>query len=464
MSGFDRASDGMSASTDPASGEKIRAGPASRRRSGALAILDAFLLALFFTASIGAAVSIGEFEGFAKPASTISMSGPGAGSGSISLRKSLLRRMRAPAIVREACRKAPRKGSRMRMKTLGRTDLRVSELCLGSMTWGSQNTEAEGHAQIDRALDAGLNFIDTAEMYPAAPGPDDPPGKTEAVIGSWFEKSGRRDEVVLATKVIGPGSARSRDGVNPTPPISAESIRIGLEGSLRRLRTDHVDLYQLHWPNRGSYHFRQNWRYDPSGVSREETRAHIEEVLGELQRQIEAGKILHIGLSNETAWGVSQWLDVAEANALPRVATIQNEYSLLCRLYDTDLAELCCAENVDLLPFSPLACGVLSGKYEGGETIPEGSRRTRNAELGGRISPRIWPAAEAYLSIARRHDLDPCQMAIAWCLTRPGMGAPIFGATSITQLETALGAATLKLSEDVLNDIEMAHREHPMPL
>lgn len=346
----------------------------------------------------------------------------------------------------------------MQYKTLGRTDLRVSTLCLGSMTWGSQNSEAEGHRQIDHALDSGINFIDTAEMYPANPGPDDYAGKTEEIIGTWVEKSGRRGDVVLATKITGEGSSRARGG----EPIHPAGIRASLEGSLKRLRTDYIDLYQLHWPNRGSYHFRQYWDYDPSGVDRATTRQDIADILGELQRQIDAGKIRHVGLSNESAWGTALYLEVAERENLPRMATIQNEYSLLCRIFDLDLAELCVAEDVDLLSYSPLACGILSGKYAGDAT-PAGSRRALNATINKRISDTLWPAHDAYLDIARKHGLDPSQMALAWCLTRPFMGSVIFGSTSIDQLETALGSADLTLSEDVMNDIKAAYRLHPMP-
>ncbi|MGI9482052.1 MAG: aldo/keto reductase [Hyphomicrobiales bacterium] len=346
----------------------------------------------------------------------------------------------------------------MNYKTLGRTDLRVSSLCLGSMTWGSQNSEAEGHTQIDHALDRGINFIDTAEMYPANPGPDDYAGKTEEVIGTWLENSGRRADVVLATKITGEGSARARGGA----PIDAAGIRASLDDSLSKLKTDYVDLYQLHWPNRGSYHFRRYWNYDPTGKSRGETIAHIEDVLGELQRQIDAGKVRHIGLSNETAWGTALFLEVAEREGLPRVATIQNEYSLMCRLFDLDLAELCCTEDVDLLAYSPLACGILTGKYAG-DTTPQGTRRSINPTIHGRITANIWPAHDAYLEIARRNGLDAGQMALAFCLTRPFMGSVIFGATSIAQLDTALGSAELQLPETVLEEISAANRAHPMP-
>lgn len=346
----------------------------------------------------------------------------------------------------------------MQYRSLGRSDMNISTLCLGSMTWGSQNTEAEGHAQIDRALDAGVNFIDVAEMYPANPGPDDHWGDTEKIIGTWFAATGRRKDVILATKVSGEGMKRVRDGA----PISSATIHEALDGSLSRLQTDYVDLYQLHWPNRGSYHFRKNWDFDPTQQNTTEVMGHIHDVLTALQKEVDRGRIRHIGLSNESAWGVQQFLYVAAAEGLPHVISIQNEYSLLCRHYDLDLAETSHHTGVDCLAFSPLACGVLSGKYSSGAT-PAGSRRSLNATLGGRVTDRLWPATDTYLRIAREAGLDPCQMALAFCLTRPFMGAAIFGATSVAQLETALGAAEMTLSEDVMAAIAAAHRAHPMP-
>ena len=346
----------------------------------------------------------------------------------------------------------------MKKVPLGRTGLEVSVLCLGSMTWGSQNTPEEGHAQIDRALDRGVNFIDTAEMYPVNPTLKETTGRTEEIIGQWFARSGRRDEVILATKHSGEGFMNARDGA----PISSATIPETVEGSLRRLQTDHIDLYQLHWPNRGSYMFRKNWSFDPSGQNRSETIAHMEDTLEALQKQVDKGNIRHFGLSNESAWGMAQWLRLAEAHGWPRAASIQNEYSLMCRLYDTDLAELSVNEDVGLLAFSPLAAGLLSGKYQGG-AMPATSRMALNATLGGRVNDRAFDAVAAYLQIAKRHGLHPVEMALAWCLTRPFMCAAIFGATTPEQLDIALNSADLVLSDEVLAEIEVAHRAHPMP-
>ena len=346
----------------------------------------------------------------------------------------------------------------MKRKQLGRTGIEVSALCLGSMTWGTQNTEAEGHAQIDLALDRGINFIDTAEMYPVNPLSPETTGRTEEVIGNWFANYGRRSEVVLATKHSGAGYRGARDGAA----ISSKTISGAIEGSLKRLQTDVIDLYQFHWPNRGSYMFRQNWRYDPSSQNRRETIAHMEDTLDSLQREVERGTIRAFGLSNESAWGTAQWLQVSEGGGGPRVASIQNEYSLMCRLYDTDLAELSVNEDVGLLAFSPLAAGLLTGKYQNG-AVPAGSRMTHVADLGGRKGPRAFEAVAAYHEIAQKHGLDPVQMSLAWCLTRPFMCSAIFGSTTIAQLELALGSADISLSDDVLRDIDNAHRAHPMP-
>ncbi len=346
----------------------------------------------------------------------------------------------------------------MKMNPLGRTGLKVSELCLGSMTWGTQNTAAEAHAQIDMALDHGINFLDTAEMYPVNPVRAETIGRTEEIIGQWFAQTGKRSDVILATKHSGEGLQYVRDGA----PITSQSIPVAIEGSLKRLQTDHIDLYQFHWPNRGSYMFRQNWRYDPSSQDKTTTLAHMEDALDALTREVERGTIRHFGLSNESAWGTAQWLRLAEDRGMPRVASIQNEYSLMCRLYDTDLAELSVNENVGLLAFSPLAAGLLTGKYQNG-AIPAGSRMTHVDNLGGRKTDRAFAAVDAYLTIARSHGLDPVHMALKWCLTRPFMCSAIFGATSLAQLERSLGAVDTNLDDEVLGDLDKAHVAHPLP-
>ena len=342
---------------------------------------------------------------------------------------------------------------------LGNTDIEVSSLCLGSMTWGTQNTPSESHAQIDMALDHGVNFIDTAEMYPTNPLSKETQGETQRIIGAWNNTSGRRSEVILATKIVGEGSATVRSGA----PISPKTLNIAVETSLRALQTDYIDLYQLHWPNRGSYSFRQSWNFDASHQNKAETLDHMAAVLECLEGFRIAGKIRHFGLSNESCWGSAQWLRLAEDMSLPRVVSIQNEYSLLCRMFDTDLAELCHNEKVGLLAYSPLACGLLSGKYSGGSVTPAGSRKSIIGDLGGRVTDRLWPAVDAYLDIAERHRINPVQMAIAWTLTRPFMTSAIIGATSTEQLKTVLGASDVTLDQAILDEIAAAYKAHPMP-
>ena len=344
----------------------------------------------------------------------------------------------------------------MKRMELGQTGLTVSQICLGTMTWGSQNRQAEGHAQMDMALDHGVDFWDTAEMYPVNPVGAETVGDTEAIIGAWLAARGGRDRLVIATKITGLGKM-----VRPDQPITAASLRAAAEGSLRRLGTDYIDLYQLHWPNRGSYHFRQHWNYAPQ-ADRAAVEANMVEVLTEAARLIAEGKIRHIALSNESVWGAAKWLALAERHGLPRMATVQNEYSLLCRQFDTDWAELSVQEDMPLLAFSPLATGLLSGKYAG-DVIPDGSRRSLNHTLSGRITPQVFPAVAGYLGVAARHRLDPCQMAIAWCLRRPFPCIPIIGATSLDQLRTNLGAVDLTLSDEVLAEIEEVRRDWPMP-
>ena len=346
----------------------------------------------------------------------------------------------------------------MNFRKLGRSDITVSQYCLGSMTWGTQNSEAEGHEQIDAALDAGINFIDTAEMYPTTPLSPETAGRTEDIIGTWVAKSGRRNDVVLATKIVGDGFKGIRDG----GPISPASIAVAVEGSLKRLQTDVIDLYQLHWPNRGSYHFRKWHEFDPTKQD-SRVKDDILEVLTALDGLVKAGKIRTVGLSNESTWGTAQFLAIAEAHGLPRVVSTQNEYSLLCRPFDLDFAELSHHEDVGLLAFSPLAAGILSGKYIGGAT-PAGSRKSINDVLGGRLTDRVEAPVVEYAAVAEKHGLDLVQMSLAFCASRPHMTSVIFGATTMEQLGTALGAIDLTLSQDVLDDIHAVYLRHPIPM
>lgn len=340
---------------------------------------------------------------------------------------------------------------------LGRTGLTVSEFCLGTMTFGSQTDEADAHRQLDMARDHGVNFLDAAEMYPVNPIRAETVGVTEEIIGRWRKARGD-STMILATKITGAGSDAIADGA----PITPERMRAAVDASLRRLQTDVIDIYQLHWPNRGSYHFRQVWHYDPSGLNRSEATEHMLAILHCAQELVDAGKLRHLALSNETAWGTAMWLRLAEENGLPRIATLQNEYSLLCRHFDSDLAELCTMEQVPLLAYSPLAAGLLTGKYAG-DVIPEGSRRERNPELGGRITPRVFEAVSGYLGLAAHHRIDPVHMALAWTRTRPAQTLPIIGATTADQLETVLAAANVTLPSALLDEIAALHKAKPMP-
>ena len=347
----------------------------------------------------------------------------------------------------------------MKQRPLGKTDIMVSELCLGTMTWGTQNTTAEGHAQIDHAKAAGINFMDTAEMYPVNPVRAETVGDTETIIGQYFAERGDREEWVVATKIAGPSGFISQEGITP------ETLEARLELSLKRLQTDYVDLYQFHWPNRGHYHFRNIWTYDPSQhPSKEEVLDNMRAVNEKMAELHKAGKVRAFGTSNETAWGMMQWHKVAEETGGPRMETIQNEYSLLCRYYDSDLAEFAVHEQVTLLAYSCLACGMLTGKYEGGKTVDPKSRlAVGDGSLGGRVTPTAWAATEAYLDVARKHGLDPTAMAIAFTMTRPFDVVPIIGATSVEQLQHSMDGGALELSKEVLGDIAKVYKTHAMP-
>jgi len=340
---------------------------------------------------------------------------------------------------------------------LGRTDIDVSEICLGTMTWGLQNTEEEGHAQIDHALDQGINFMDTAEMYAVPPSPETY-GKTEEIIGSWFARNGNRDKWILASKIAGGGREWVRNG----SPITGASIREAIEASLKRLHTEYIDLYQLHWPNRGHYHFENSWTFDPTKQDRDSVIPNFIEVLETLDALVREGKIKHIGLSNESAWGTMQYLRLSEEHDLPRVVSIQNEYNFLRRYYDMDLAELAHHEDVGLLAYSPLAAGALTGKYLDGK-LPVG---TRGAIAGSsyRSNELTEPAIRKYIELAQKHDLDVAQMAIAFCLTKPFTTSVIIGATSLDQLRTDIGAADVKLSDEVLAGIQDIFMRYPRTL
>jgi aryl-alcohol dehydrogenase-like predicted oxidoreductase len=347
----------------------------------------------------------------------------------------------------------------MRTIPLGSTDIQISELCLGTMTWGTQTDQVDAHQQIEVSLDAGINIIDTAEMYPVNPVLAETVGDTEVIFGNWIGANpSRRDEYQLATKIAGKNSSFVRIGQD----ITAETFLEAFDQSLRRLQTDYIDIYQLHWPNRGSYHFRQLWGFDPSAQDKAVTLENMAAVLDAAQGLVKAGKLRHFALSNESAWGTTQWIRQAEDKGLPRVQSIQNEYSLLCRQYDTDLAEMAVNEQITLLAYSPLATGLLTGKYQNG-AVPKGSRMDINGSLGGRKTDRVFSAVGAYQEIADRHGLDLTLMSLAWCQTRPFGISAIFGATDVGQLHHILKSADMVLDAEILAEIDAAHRAHPMP-
>ena len=347
----------------------------------------------------------------------------------------------------------------MRKISLGRSGIEVTDYCLGTMTYGTATPEPDAHRQLASAAEAGITFLDTAEMYPVNPISPETVGLTEEIIGNWIAQSStHRDAYKIATKCSGYNEGYVRKG----QAVTAATFREAFEGSLRRLKTDYIDLYQLHWPSRGHYHFRMNWDYDPSHQNRDATISHMEDVLGAAQKLVDEGKMGAFGVSNETAWGTAQWISASDRLGLPRVASIQNEYSLLYRTHDTDLSELCCNEDVVLLAYSPLAVGILTGKYQNG-AMPEGSRLALQEEPSGRVTPRAFAATDTYLGIAQRHGLDPVHMALAFTVQRPFPCSTIFGATTQAQLDRILDGLDVTLSDEVLAEINAAHRVNGMP-
>ena len=344
----------------------------------------------------------------------------------------------------------------MQYRPLGRTDLRVSAVCLGTMTFGEQNTLAEAHAQLDRARAAGINFVDTAEMYPVPPR-GETQGRTEDHIGRWLAERGGRDRVVLATKVSGPGEWVSylRPG---EVRLDRRNIEAALEASLRRLRTDYVDLYQLHWPDRETNFFGR-LGYEHSPEDRSVPLAETLEVLADLVR---AGKVRHVGVSNETPWGLMRLLALSEQHGLPRMVSIQNPYSLLNRSFEVGLAEVALRERCGLLAYSPLAFGVLSGKYLDGRR-PEGARLTRFERFNRYSNPEAERATADYVALARRHGLDPAQMALAYVTSRPFVTSTIIGATTLEQLDADISGCLLDLPAEIVTEIEAMHTRQPNP-
>lgn len=348
----------------------------------------------------------------------------------------------------------------MNYRTLGNSDIKVSVIGLGTMTWGHQNSEQDAHQQLDLALDHGVNLVDTAEMYPA-PTHADTWGSTERFIGTWLARTGRRSDIVLASKIVGPtrnpgSGTHIRDGLSRH---DRANIVAALDGSLKRLQTDHLDLYQLHWPDRSTNFFGQReYPYvdDPQAIA-------IGETLQVLAEQVQAGKVRHIGVSNETPWGVGQFLRQAEVLGLPRIVSIQNPYSLLNRLYEGGLSEFSHREGVGLLAYSPLAFGALTGKYLGGAR-PEGSRLSSVYRTFNRYdSASAQQAIAAYVALARELDVSPAQLALAAVIGKPFVSSALTGQTSLAQLRENIGALELQLSSETLARIEQIHAHTPNP-
>ncbi len=345
----------------------------------------------------------------------------------------------------------------MKFNKLGNTDIDVSLICLGSMTWGEQNTQKEAFAQMDMAVDMGVNFFDVAEMYPVPPRPETQ-GLTESYMGAWLTERGMRDKVVLATKVTGRSSRNSglghiRDGAR----LSKAHINLAIDDSLRRLETDYVDLYQVHWPERATNFFgRLEYQHgEDDGIE-------IEESLSALSDLVKSGKVRHIGISNETPWGIHEYLRLSDKLDLPRIVSVQNPYNLLNRTFDIGAGEMAIREKVGLLAYSPLAFGALSGKYLNG-LRPDGARLTLFERFQRYLNEGSEQATGAYVELANSTGLNPAQMALAFVNQRQAVTSNIIGATSLEQLKDNIESSDIVLSEEVLAKIDEIHEQNPNP-
>ncbi len=344
----------------------------------------------------------------------------------------------------------------MKYTTLGRTQLEVSKICLGTMTWGEQNSEAEAHAQLDYAIDAGINFIDTAELYPV-PARAETQGLTEQYLGTWLKRRNDRDKLIIATKVCAAADWISylRNGKNRA---DKKNIQSALEASLKRLQTDYINLYQIHWPEREANYFGQLGYYHAPG----EDGVPIEETLEALAVFVQQGKIRHIGISNETPWGMAEYLRIAHEKGLPRIVSIQNPYSLLNRTFEIGLAEFAHREQAGLLAYSPLGFGILSGKYLHGAK-PEGARLTLFDKFTRYTNEQGEKAIHAYVELAKAYGLDPAQMALAFVNSRPFLTSNIIGATTMEQLQSNIASIDIQLEKNLLKEIDAIHVKHPNP-
>ncbi|WP_440655890.1 aldo/keto reductase [Candidatus Pelagibacter sp. HIMB1509] len=342
----------------------------------------------------------------------------------------------------------------MNYKKLGNTDLDVSTICLGTMTWGEQNTQEEAFEQMDFALGNGVNFWDTAELY-AVPPRKETYGDTEEIIGNWFEKTKKRKEVILATKVAGPARDYLRNGENS---FKGPNLESALNNSLKRLKTDYIDLYQLHWPERNVNNFGRL-----GYVHKENDWNKFEDVLEELDKYIKAGKIRYVGLSNETPWGALNYLQLSKDKNLPRMMSIQNPYSLLNRSYEVGLAEVSIREKIGCLAYSPLASGYLTGKYRN-KNFPKGSRMERDFDFWTRYrKPNTEAAVELYFKICEKHNLNMTQMSIKFCEIQEFMTSVIIGATTIKQLKSNIESVNINLSSDVIKEIDQVQTIYSNP-
>ncbi|MCP4075884.1 MAG: NADP(H)-dependent aldo-keto reductase [Gammaproteobacteria bacterium] len=344
----------------------------------------------------------------------------------------------------------------MQYRKLGNTDIDVSVICLGTMTWGEQNTQQQGFEQMDYALEQGVNFLDTAELY-SIPSTAETCGSTESIIGHWLKARGNRDKIILASKIAGPGEGWIDHIRNGKTTFNKTNIREALDNSLKRLQTDYIDLYQLHWPERKTNFF------GALGYEVEDDKfTSMRETLETLAEQVAAGKIRYIGLSNETPWGLMKFLQVAKEFNLPRVMTVQNPYSLLNRTYEVGMAEISYREQCGLLSYSPLGFGVLSGKYLNNQ-LPEGSRLSLWPDYARYSNPAATTATERYVALANQHGLVPAQMALAFVNSRQFLTSTIIGATTMQQLESNINSADMVLTEEVLEGINAIHDEISNP-
>ena len=342
----------------------------------------------------------------------------------------------------------------MNYKKLGNTDINVSTICLGTMTWGEQNTQSEAFEQMNYSLENGVNFWDTAELY-AVPPKAETYGHTETIIGNWFEETKKRKDVILASKVGGPSRKYMRNGENS---FTGKNLENALHGSLKRLKTDYIDLYQLHWPERNVNNFgKLGYEHKENDWNK------FEDVLENLKKFIEQGKIRYVGLSNETPWGVMNYLQLAKDKSLPRMMAIQNPYSLLNRSYEVGLAEVSIRENIGCLAYSPLASGYLSGKYRN-KQFPKGSRMERDFDFWTRYrKPNMENAVEDYYKISQKYDLDMSQMSIKFCEVQDFMTSVIIGATTMEQLKTNVESVKVNLDSEVIKEINNVQKKYPNP-